>query len=163
MLGSVAGFHGCVLWLHSIVGVCDWVLWLNSVAKFCVGFCGWVPLLSLWLGSVAGFYVGFYSQVLRLAFMLSSMTAFHGCVVCVCGFFFNLTFVYSSFIFFKFYLFIYLFLAVLGLCFCVRAFSSCGNWGPLFIAVHRPLTIAASLVAEHRLQTHRLSNCGLRA
>ena len=27
----------------------------------------------------------------------------------------------------------------------------------------RPLTIAASLVAEHRLQTRRLSNCGSRA
>ena len=61
------------------------------------------------------------------------------------------------------YLFIYLFMAVLGLCFCARAFSSCGKWGPLFIAVRGPLTIAASLVAEHRLQTHRLSNCGSRA
>ena len=61
------------------------------------------------------------------------------------------------------YLFIYLFLAVLGLRFCVRAFSSCGKWGPLFIAVRGPLTIAASPVAEHRLQTHRLSNCGSRA
>ena len=60
-------------------------------------------------------------------------------------------------------LFIYLFMAVLGLRFCARAFSSCGKRGPLFIAVRRPLTIAASLVAEHRLQTHRLSNCGSRA
>ena len=59
--------------------------------------------------------------------------------------------------------FIYLFMAVLGLRFCVRAFSSCGKRGPLFIAVRRPLTIAASLVAEHRLQTHRLSSCGARA
>ena len=58
------------------------------------------------------------------------------------------------------YLFIYLFLAVLGLRFCARAFSSCGKRGPLFIAVRGPLTITASLVAEHRLQTHRLSNCG---
>ena len=54
-------------------------------------------------------------------------------------------------------------MAVLGLRFCVRAFSSCGKWGPFFIAVRRPLTIAASLVAEHRLQTRRLSSCGLRA
>ena len=53
-----------------------------------------------------------------------------------------------------------LFLAVLGLRFCARAFSSCGKRGPLFIAVHGPLTIAASVVAEHRLQTHRLSSCG---
>ena len=35
-------------------------------------------------------------------------------------------------------------MTVLGLRFCVRAFSSCGKWGPLFIAVHGPLTITAS-------------------
>ena len=51
---------------------------------------------------------------------------------------------------------------MLGLRFCARAFSSCGKWGPLFIAVRGPLTIAACLVAEHRLQTRRLSNCGSR-
>ena len=51
-------------------------------------------------------------------------------------------------------------MAVLGLRFCARAFSSCGKWGPLFIAVRGPLTIAASLVAEHGLQTRRLSSCG---
>ena len=51
-------------------------------------------------------------------------------------------------------------MAVLGLRFCARAFSSCGKWGPLFIAVREPLIIAASLVAEHRLQTRRLSSCG---
>ena len=60
------------------------------------------------------------------------------------------------------YLFI-LFMAVLGLRFCARAFSSCGERGPLFIAVRGPLTVAASLVAEHGLQTRRLSNCGSRA
>ena len=59
--------------------------------------------------------------------------------------------------------FIYLFLAVLGLRFYARAFSSCGKRGPLFIAVRGPLTVAASLVAEHRLQTRRLSRCGSRA
>ena len=59
--------------------------------------------------------------------------------------------------------FIYLFLAVLGPRFCARAFSSCGEWGPLFNAVRRPFTVAASLVAEHRLQMRRLSSCGSRA
>ena len=44
-------------------------------------------------------------------------------------------------------------MALLGLRFCVRAFSSCGKQGPLFIAVRRPLTIVASPAAEHRLQT----------
>ena len=52
---------------------------------------------------------------------------------------------------------------MLGLRFCARALSSCGKWGPLFIAVRGPLTSAASPVAEHRLQTRRLSNCGSRA
>ena len=51
-------------------------------------------------------------------------------------------------------------MAVLGLRFCARAFSSCGKWGPLLIAVRGPLTTVASPVAEHGLQTRRLSNCG---
>ena len=51
----------------------------------------------------------------------------------------------------KFYLFIYLFLAALGLRCCARAFSSCGKWGLLFVAVHGLLIAVASLVAEHGL------------
>ena len=66
--------------------------------------------------------------------------------------------VYSLLSFFFFL--IYLFLAVLGLRFCARAFSSCGKRGPFFITVHGPLAVAASLVAEHGLQTYRLSSCG---
>ena len=75
---------------------------------------------------------------------------------------------------FLFSLFIYLFIFIFG---CAgssvraRAFSSCGKWGPLFIAVRGPLfiavrgplTVAAPPVAGHRLQTRRLSNCGSRA
>ena len=45
--------------------------------------------------------------------------------------------------FFNFFLIFYL-LAVLGLRFCARAFSSCGKRGPFFIAVRGPLTMAAS-------------------
>ena len=41
-------------------------------------------------------------------------------------------------------------MAVLGLRFCARAFSSCGKWGPLFIAVRGPLY-------------HGLSCCGAQA
>ena len=67
------------------------------------------------------------------------------------------------FFFKKNYLFIYLLLAVLGLCFCAWAFSSCGERGPLFIVVRGPLTVAVSLVAEHKLQTRRLSSCGSQA
>ena len=72
-------------------------------------------------------------------------------------------FFYSNHIYFKFiYLFIY---GCVGssFFFCARAFSSCGKRGPLLIAMRGPLTIAASLAAEHRLQTRRLSSCGSRA
>ena len=60
---------------------------------------------------------------------------------------------FSHFItFFFFFNFnFYLFLAALGLRCCVQAFSSCGEQGLLFVAVRGPLTIAASLVTEHRL------------
>ena len=44
-----------------------------------------------------------------------------------------------------------LFLAALGLRCCVRAFSSCGERGLLFVVVHGLLIAVASLVAEHRL------------
>ena len=62
--------------------------------------------------------------------------------------------VFLKIIFFN--LFIYLFLAALGLPCCVRAFSSCGEQGLLFVAVRgfslQWLLIAvASLVAEHGL------------
>ena len=49
----------------------------------------------------------------------------------------------------NFYLFIYLFLAALGLRCCVQAFSSCSEQGLLFVAVHGLLIAVASLVAEH--------------
>ena len=48
-------------------------------------------------------------------------------------------------------LFIYLLLAVLGLCCWARPFSSCGEWGLLFVAVRRLLIAVASLIAEHGL------------
>ena len=49
-----------------------------------------------------------------------------------------------------FYLFIYLFLALLGLRCCVWAFSSWGKQGLLFVAVHGLLIVVDSLVVEHR-------------
>ena len=45
-------------------------------------------------------------------------------------------------------LFVYLFLAVLGLRCCARAFSSCGEWGLLFAAACGLLLVVASLVVE---------------
>ena len=66
--------------------------------------------------------------------------------------------------FFSVCLFIYLFIyGCVGSSFLCQGFLCCGKRGPLFIAACGPLTIAASLVAEHRLQTRRLSNCGSRA
>ena len=47
--------------------------------------------------------------------------------------------------------FFFFFLAALGLRCCARAFSSCGERGLLFIAVHGLLIEVASLVVEHRL------------
>ena len=54
------------------------------------------------------------------------------------------------FFFFNLFILIYLFLAVLGLCCCARAFSSCGERGLLFVAVCWLLIAVASLIAEHR-------------
>ena len=42
-------------------------------------------------------------------------------------------------------------MAVFGLRCCVWAFSSCSEWGFLFLAVCRLLIAVASLVVEHRL------------
>ena len=50
-------------------------------------------------------------------------------------------------------LFVYLFLAALGLCCYARAFSSCGERGLLFVAVRGLLIVVASLVAEHGLRS----------
>ena len=72
-------------------------------------------------------------------------------------------FISLFFFFLIFFNLFYLFLAALGLRFCARAFSSCGKRGPLFITARVPLTIAASPVAEHRLQMRGLSNCGSQA
>ena len=55
------------------------------------------------------------------------------------------------FFFINLFYFIYLFLAALGLRCCMQAFSSCGEWGLLFVAVRGLLIAVASLVAEHGL------------
>ena len=57
----------------------------------------------------------------------------------------------SSIFFKKINLFIYLFMAALGLRCCARAFSSCGKWGLLFVGVRGVLITVASLVAKHGL------------
>ena len=39
---------------------------------------------------------------------------------------------------------------------CAQAFSSCGEWGLVLVAVCGLLLVVVSLVAEHRLQACRL-------
>ena len=65
----------------------------------------------------------------------------------------NLSFPISTYRFLGFFVgfLFYLFLAVLGLHCCVRAFSSCGERGLLFVAVRGLLMAVTSLAAEHRL------------
>ena len=53
--------------------------------------------------------------------------------------------------FFFFYKFTFSFLAALGLLCCVRAFSSCGEWGSFFTVVRGPLIVVASPITEHGL------------
>ena len=50
-----------------------------------------------------------------------------------------------------FFNFIYLFLDILGLCCCTQTFSSCSEWGLLFVVVCGLLTAVVSLSAEHGL------------
>ena len=83
---------------------------------------------------------------------------------------------------FLFIYLIYLFLAVLGPRCCTWAFSSCGEWGLLFVEVHGLLIAVASRCGARALGTwasvvvargfsscgsqaleHRLSSCGARA
>ena len=42
-------------------------------------------------------------------------------------------------------------MVALGLCCCAWAFSSCGEWGLLFVVVYLLLIAVVSLVAEHGL------------
>ena len=60
-------------------------------------------------------------------------------------------FLLGSFFFFYKFIYLFLFLAALGLHCCARAFSSCVERGLLFVAVHGFLIAAVSLVAEHGL------------
>ena len=57
---------------------------------------------------------------------------------------------FSGKIFFEI-IYLFNFLAVMGLFSCMWAFSSWGKQGLLFILVHRLLIAVSSLVAEHRL------------
>ena len=66
-------------------------------------------------------------------------------------------------LFLKNYLFIYLFLAALGLCCSTQAFSSCIEWGLLLVVVLGLLIAVASLVVEQGSRCTGFSSCGTRA
>ena len=84
-------------------------------------------------------------------------------------FFFRLFFL-KEFLYF-YYLFIYLFIYFLNFWLCwvfvsvqgLSLVAASGGHSSSRCAVRGPLTIAASLVAEHKLQMRRLSSCGSRA
>ena len=64
---------------------------------------------------------------------------------------FMVLFLIHRFSFFKNkFIYLFLFLAVLGLRCCMQAFSSCDEWGLLFVAVLGLLIVVASLVVKHR-------------
>ena len=56
-----------------------------------------------------------------------------------------------EFLKFCYYVCMYVFIAVLGLCCCLQTFSSCSDQGLLFVEVRRLLIVVASLVAEQGL------------
>ena len=64
------------------------------------------------------------------------------------GFILNIFMVSSTWLFFFFFWLCWVFVSVRGLS---------------LVAVRGPVTVAASLVEEHKLQTCRLSSCGSRA
>ena len=71
--------------------------------------------------------------------------------------------VYGMYLFFLIlFIYYYYFLAVLGLRFCARAFSSCSEWGHSS-SWRVGLSLSRPLIVEHRLQMRRLSSCGPQA
>ena len=76
----------------------------------------------------------------------------------------NTVFFFHSNILFYFLINVFIYLFIFWVCWVfvsARGLSPVvASGGPVFIAVRRPLTVAASPAAEHRLQTRRLSSCG---
>ena len=61
------------------------------------------------------------------------------------------------------YLFVYVFLAALGLRCCTRAFSSCGEWRLLFVAVRGFLWWWLLLLQSAGFRHAGFSSCGMQA
>ena len=62
-----------------------------------------------------------------------------------------MTYYKQPFILKKLFIYLFLFLVVLGLRCCVRAFSCCSKWGLLLVAGHGLLMAVAFLAAKHWL------------
>ena len=93
--------------------------------------------------------------VLTLGFVCSSFSSSFRCKVRL--FIWDFSFVFLN-------LFIYLFLATLGLCCCTRALFSCSEWGLLFVVVRGLHIVVASLGTRASVVVARgLSSCGSRA
>ena len=109
----------------------------------------------------------------------SAPLATYGIIICsaICHMLSNTSLMW--FFFLNIYLFIYLILVTLGLRCCTWAFSSCGDWGLVFVVVHglliavashcgsQALGAWASIVVAYGLSScgswaleHRLSSCG---
>ena len=117
-------------------------------------------------GSRMLFFLNYYT-LLPLPFASYCLRA------CYCSWFFNdlKAFIFTFSLDFQFLFLNFfnlknnqlIFLAVLGLRCCARAFSSCGERGLLFVAVRGPLIAVASLVVEHGSRCVGFSSCGSRA
>ena len=96
---------------------------------------------------LAFYFLAYYVlEIILRQSMTICLVLFSGCPMCRCVALPDFFFLMSSISFF-----LSLFLAALGLRCCARAFCSCGEWGLLFVAVHRLLIVVASLIAEHGL------------
>ena len=103
----------------------------------------------------------FFTCVVLVSFLFRGAVALSSLVTAFQG---------ASFILFFKNLFIYLFLAALGLCCCAQAFSCCSERGLLFVAARELLIAVASRRGAWALDvrasvvvTPGLSRCGTRA
>ena len=117
-----------LLRLKSVQLVCIRILFI----EFCTLYNPLVKMENLKLPTVA---LSYSKKFIRGTFLFFFFSFFFKCI-----YFFNFI----------------LFLAVLCLRCCARAFPGCRERGLLFVVVRRLLIAVASLVAEHRLQAHGL-------
>ena len=119
-----------------------WAQWTPPIL-LCILCKNSVSLYGLWARRLLMPFTHIWLHHLLLAFVSTSTNWGSWYCSCETEFF--------VFCFFNKFILFYLFLAALGLCCCVPAFSSYGERELLFVAVHGLLIAVASLVVEHRL------------